>query len=294
MDNQNEVEICENLKNLYNDSESRVKNNAFVYRAYINKVSLDTIEQKVTAQMNAVTVGIHELNPKFRETSKNYDQIKGLVSETLANYKDALIELSNFYDGKIEQLILRKVELEASLVGSFLNEEYLYRKINRRINQKENDEVKKSVKQNVQSALEKLKFIKQEQVPVDTSILFKALDGQDVIKEVDDKNSISLTYAENHKKDNQESITKIEKEISLINGEIERLNEQKKKTIFDAMEVGDKSIMKNIRKPKMFKKLTRFFSSRFNTAKIIETTIIDPLKLRIESFRNNELSSMIG
>ena len=60
------------------------------------------------------------------------------------------------------------------------------------------------------------------------------------------------------------------------------------------MEVGDKAIATTIRKPRMFKKITRFFVSRFNTAKIVESSIIEPLNLRIEGFRNNELVNMKG
>lgn len=294
MENIKEVEICESLKKLYDDSENRVKTDAFVCRAYINKVSLDTINEKVTAQMNAVTTGIYDINHNFKESSKNYYEIKHLVTETLANYKDALIELGNFYDGKIEQLILRKVELEASLVGSLLNDQYLYRKINRRINQKENDEVKQSVTNNVQAYLDKIKAQREEKKIVDANEIYKTIDAKDVINEVDEKNSISLITAEVNKKENLQTITKTEKEIALINSEIERLNEQKRRAIYDAMEIGDRSISKNIRKPKMFKKITKFFVSKFNTAKIVETTILEPLNLRIEKFRNNELADMIG
>ncbi len=294
MENVSEVEICESLKKLYDESEDRVKSDALVCRAYINKMSIDTINEKVNSQMNAVKAGIYDINHNFKETSKNYEQIRERVSETLANYKDTLIELSNFYDGKIEQLILRKVELEASLVGSLLNDQYLYRKINRRVNQKENDEVKKTVKDNVKVFLDKIKLKKDEKVPIDANVIYKTMDAQDVIDEVDKRNSASLISAEVNKKENLESISKIEKEITLINSEIERLNEQKRKAIYNAMEVGDKAIAKNIRRPKVFKKITRFFVSRFNTAKIVETTILDPLDLRIESFRNNELASMKG
>lgn len=294
MENVNEVEICESLKKLYNDSEDRVKSDAFVCRAYINKVSLDTINEKVNAQMNAVTTGIYEINHNFKESSKNYEQVKELVAETLANYKDTLIELGNFYDGKIEQLILRKVELEASLVGSLLNDQYLYRKINRRINQKENDGVKQSVTDNVQSYLDKIKNKKEDNYPVDVNLIYKTIDAKDVINEVDEKNSASLITAEINKKENLQSIAKTEKEIALINSEIERLNEQKRRAIYDAMEIGDRTIAKNIRKPKVFNKITKFFVSRFNTAKIVETTILEPLNLRIEKFRNNELADMIG
>lgn len=289
-----EIKICESLKKLYDESENRVKADALVCRAYINKVSFDTINDKVNAQMNAVKTGIYEVNPNFKESSKNYDEIKNKVSEILANYKDTLIELGNFYDQKIEQLILRKVELEAMLVGTLLNEEYLYRKINRRINQKENDEVKNTVKNKVKFFLDKIKSKKEESAPVDTNMIFKAMDAQDVIDEVEAKNSVSLIMAENNKKENKESIFKIEKEISLINAEIERLNEQKKNAIYEAMEIGGRAIAKNIRKPKVFNKITKFFICRFNTARMVEVTILDPLNLRIESFRSNELSNMIG
>lgn len=294
MENIEEVEICKALKKLYDESEDIVKSDAFVCRAYINKISLDTINEKVNAQMNAVKTGIYEINHNFKESSKNYEQVRELVSETLANYKDTLIELSDFYDGKIEQLILRKVELEASLVGSLLNDEYLYRKINRRIYQKENDEVRNSVKDNVKFFIDKIKSKKQEQVQVDPTEIYKTMDAQDVIDEVDEKNSASLITAKVNKKENLDSISRIEKEITLVNSEIERLNEQKRKAIYDAMEIGDRSIAKNIRKPRVFKKITRIFISRFNTAKIVEATILDPLNLRIESFRNNELSNMRG
>ena len=85
-----------------------------------------------------------------------------------------------------------------------------------------------------------------------------------------------------------------EKEISLVSKEIERLNKQKEKAIIDAMESEEKSVSNNIRKPKLFNKITKFFVSRFNTAKIIQNTIIAPLNLKIENFRTNELANMKG
>ena len=55
-----------------------------------------------------------------------------------------------------------------------------------------------------------------------------------------------------------------------------------------------KKIAPTIRRPRVIKKITTFFASRFNTAKVVENTIINPLNLRIENFKNNELSSMKG
>lgn len=136
MEELTEQEICQNLEKLYDESENRVKTNAIMRRAYIDRTSVDTINQKVTAQLNAIKTGIYDINPKFKEGSKNYENTKELVTETLAQYEQALVELSQFYDGKIEQLIIRKVELEANLVGTILNEEYLYQKVARKTEQK--------------------------------------------------------------------------------------------------------------------------------------------------------------
>lgn len=289
-----EQEICINLKKMYDESENRVKTEAVVRRAYIDKVSADTISEKVNAQMNSIKTGIYEINPKFKEGSKNYEATKKLVSETLVNYEKALLELSEFFDGKIEQLILRKVELEASLVGAILNEEYLKQKVLRKNHQKENDKVKRSVKENIKLAIERLRNRKKENNEIDTKAIANLMDGQDIELELDQKLSEKVEKTITDKKENKEFIEKVEKEISLINEEIERLNERKKNSIYDAMEVGNKALATNIKKPRIFKKITRFFVSRFNTAKVVQTNIIDPLNLRIESFKNNELSSMKG
>lgn len=294
MEELSEQEICQNLEKLYNESESRVKTNAIIRRAYIDRTSSDTINQKVNAQMNAIKIGIYDINPKFKEGSKNYDSTKELVTQTLADYEKALIELSEFYDGKIEQLILRKVELEASLVGSILNEEYLYQKVAKKKEQKENDGVKKSVKDNIKSVLDKFVNRKQLNKEIDPRVLENLVDGQDVAIEIEQKLEGRIEKSVTDKKINKEFIEKTEKEISLINSEIAKLNERKIKSIFDAMEVGDNQLTTSIKKPRVFKKITRFFVSRFNTAKVVQSSIIEPLNLRIESFKNNELLDMKG
>lgn len=286
-------ELCIKLKNFYNESESRVKTDAMVCMAYTDKISTESINDKVNAQMNAIKIGIKEINPKFKEGSKNYESTKELVTETLAKYENALIELSEFYDGKIEQLILRKVELEAGLIGSLLNEEYLRQVHEIKAKQKESDKVKKSVKENIKSVFEKLKNRKKEN-NFDPRLMAQLMDEQDVELEIGDQITKGIEKSEEDKKINKEFIEKAEKEISLIKAEIERINERKRKSIFDAMEVGDKALVTSIKKPKVFKKITRFFVARFNTAKVVQSTIIDPLNLRIESFIVNELASMKG
>lgn len=294
MEELNEQEICQNLEKFYNESENRVKTNAIMRRAYISRVSEDTINQKVNAQMNAIKTSIFEINPKFKEGSKNYDTTKELVTESIANYEQALNELSEFYDGKIEQLILRKIELEASLIGSILNEEYLYEKVVRKTKQKENDEVKKNVKYSIKNMIDKFINKKQNNKEIDTKNLINLIDAKDVESEIDEKLGKRIEKSVEDKKNNKEFIEKIEKEISLVDNEISKLNERKIKSIFDAMEVGDNQLTTTIKRPRVFKKITRFFASRFNTAKVVKSSIIDPLNLRIESFRNNELLNMKG
>lgn len=295
MENLTDQEICVNLTRLYNETENRVKTNAMVSRAYIDKVSTETINDKVTAQMNSIKTGIYNINPKFKEGSKNYEETKKLVTETLANYEQALVELSQFFDGKIEQLILRKVELEASLIGTILNDEYLREELVSDTDKKENDKAKMSVKDSIKSVLERFRHKKTEKsTAIDPMEISKLMDKQDIVCEMDEKFSSNIEKRKDAKAKNIEFSKKVEKEISLINSEIERINERKKESIFKAMEVGGTDMATTIRRPRVIKRITTFFASRFNTAKVVETTIINPLNSRIESFKINELSGMKG
>ena len=71
MENLSQQEIYKKLENLYNESEEKIKTDAMVRRAYIDRVSQDTINEKVNSQMNAIKAGIYDINPKFKEGSKN-------------------------------------------------------------------------------------------------------------------------------------------------------------------------------------------------------------------------------
>lgn len=294
MENLTDQEICLNLKRLYNETETSVKANAIVSRAYMEKTSVETINEKVNAQMNSIKAAIYGINPKFKEGSKNYDATKKLVAESLAAYEAALIDLSKFYDGKIEQLILRKVELEANLIGSILNQEYLSEDIIDKSYQNDNDKAKVSVSDNIKSVIERFKSKKAAHTEIDPLEISRLADKLDVVGEIEQQFSSKIEKRESERKENMEFSGKVEKEISMINSEIERINEQKKKSIYDAMEVGDKAMVSTLKKPRVIKKITRFFVSRFNTAKVVESSIIVPLNERIENFKTNELSSIKG
>ena len=60
-------EICINLKKLYDETESKIRTNAMVSRAFIDKISTNVINDKVNAQLNSIKTGIYNINPKFKD-----------------------------------------------------------------------------------------------------------------------------------------------------------------------------------------------------------------------------------
>ena len=289
----NDAYVAMTLKNIYEKTNDEITLDAMANRALAEKITSEIINQKVNSQMSAISVGIRNINPRYTEKSKNYDITKSAILNSLTNYEAALVELSEFYDKKIEQLILRKVELEASLLGSIIRDEYLYKKENKKLDQKENDKVKKKISTAFKGMIEKLTVKKQDKV-TDINLIHDAMDIGDIKTEIDRQLENNIEKAKLEEKENKENIQKIEKEIRAINSEIKRINERKKINILNAMEVGDKWIATNIKRPKTFTKITRFFSSRFNTTKMINKTILEPLNRRINDFVNNELANVKG
>lgn len=141
--------------------------------------------------------------------------------------------------------------------------------------------------------LEKLSH-KKKQNEIDINLISKAQDAKDVEFEIEEQLTARIQKTKEEKTQNKDRISKVEKEIHLINEEIKRINERKKQNLLNAMEVGEKWVTTTIKKPRTFTKITRFFSSKFNTPKLIIKTIIEPLNLRIEEFVNNELANVKG
>lgn len=282
------------LKEMLDKTSEYIQNEAIVNRALTDKITTETINQKVNNQMNAISIGIRNINPKYNEKSKNYDITKNAILDSLAKYESALIELSGFYDGKIEQLILRKVELESHLLASIIREEYLNRKETQKTLQKDKDKLKTKISTSFKGIVEKIANKKKENKVVDVSLISKAKDAEDIQLEIENQLSESLTKTKNEGQENKQKIEKYEKEIRLINKEIKRINKIKTENLFNAMEVGDKWVTTTIKKPRTFTKIKRFFSSKFNTTKIIMSTIIEPLNQRIDDFVKNELTNVKG
>ena len=257
MEVQTDEQIYIKLYDMYEKSEDRIKSDAMVSRAYIDKISSESITKKVDNQLSSIKYAISQINSRFNENSKNYTSTKEQITETLANYEQVLRELSEFYDGKIEQLILRRVELEASLIGSILNDQYLFDKILKKNDQKESDKTQLSIKENIKIAIEKIKSRKNNKSQIDIMDVSKLMDSQDIAREIEEKNSLRVERTIEDRKENRDFISKTEKEISLVSKEIERLNKQKESAIFDAMESGEKAVSNNIRKPKLFNKITQ-------------------------------------
>lgn len=280
------------LMNVLNKTTDSIENDAIVKRAFIDKVTIEAINQKIENQMNAISVGIKNINPKFGEKSKDYETTKELISSTMANYKSVLVELGEFYDTKIEDLILQKAELEANLLGSIIRDEYLIRKESKKIKQKENDGLKAKIVNAFNSMTDKLTNKKKSGKEIDVSLISKTKDAVDVQKEISSQMSARLEKTLSEKEENQNNIMEFERKIKIINEEINRINEQKKATLWDAMEIGNKEINTTLKRPKMMTKIKRFFSSRFNTSKLIIKTIIEPLNFRIEEYRKNDMVNM--
>lgn len=290
---ENDAYVAMALKGVYERTSEGISIDAMVNRALTDKITSETINQTVNSQMNAITVGIKNINPKFNENSKNYDITKAAILDTLTNYEAALVELSEFYDGKIEQLILRKVELESHLLGSIVKDEYLIKKEEAKKIQKDNDKVKNNISTAFKNMIEKLGN-KKKQNEIDATLIAKARDAQDIESEIDEQLSARIEKTKEEETQNKDRIAKVEKEIFLINDEIKRINERKKQNLLDAMEVGDKWVTTTIKRPKTFSRITRFFASKFNTPKLIIKTLIEPLNARIEDFVNNELANVKG
>lgn len=142
--------------------------------------------------------------------------------------------------------------------------------------------------------LEKLSNKKKQNEAIDINFMSKVQDAKDVELEIEEQLAARITKTKEEKTQNKDRISKVEKEIYLINEEIKRINERKKQNLLNAMEVGEKWVTTTIKRPRTFTKITRFFSSKFNTPKLIIKTIIEPLNLRIEEFVNNELANVKG
>ena len=290
----NEQYISMVLDKIWKQNSENIQMEAIVNRALTDKISTETINTKVNSKLNAISVEIKNINPKYNENSKNYDSTKADILDALTNYETALMELSDFYDEKIEQLILKKVELDTQKLGLLMKDEILLEKTEKKIGEKEN--LTSKVSKGVKSIVEKINFKNQnkEKEYIDVSLYNKVQDIADIKQEVNQKMESRVKKAKEDSSKNSNQIQKIDEQIKNIDLEIKKVNEKKQQNLMNAMEIGDKWIAVNLKRPKAFTKIKRFFMSKFNKKKLIHKNVITPLNNLVKEFRETELANVKG
>ncbi len=282
------------LKRFFDTATDNIRMSAVINRALIDKISTETINKKVNSELNSIQASMYKINSKFNENSKNYGEIKKEILDILTEYEAVLTEYSVFYDIKLEQLILRKVELESELIGKVFKEENFKTEENRKEKEKENDKLKNTFTASSKKMFEKFYAKKGESNQINVKDISYLQDNLDLEQENLKRLNKKITNLQEKNKTNMSEIVGIEKEIRSINDEISRINERKRLALEEAMETKDKWIATTIRKPRVFSRITRFFSNKFNTSRVIAKTVIEPLKLRISDFKANELVDIKG
>lgn len=287
----NEIEnnALRELKKFYDKSTEDIKISAVIHRALIDKKTSEAINKKVNSEFNSIQAGIYNINSKFNENSRNYADVKKEILNVLTEYEEALIEYSNSYDEKIENLILKKVELESNLVGRIFNEENIKEEKMFKEKEKQKGNVKKSLGESFKNLLNKLKPEKE----LDVQMISRIQDNKE-IEETEEKKLVNkIEKLETENKLNTVEMITIEKQILKINDEINKLNEEKILALENAMETKEKWIVvPTIKKPQVFSKVKKFFANKLNPTKMVMKTVILPLRLRIQEFKNSELSEI--
>ncbi len=152
---------AEEVLNIYNESENKIKSDAIISRALADKITTEAIDEKVDAQLNSIKVQIHEINPNFKDDKKYYEIAKQTIQDSMKRYEDNLLTLSKPFDNQIEKLILEKAEIETSVAGDFLAENYL--KENHENPEEENiKEVSKESKERIKEIDKKIKDLNDQ------------------------------------------------------------------------------------------------------------------------------------
>lgn len=268
------------LKNIYENIKEEIILSAILNRIYAEKISNEVIGTKINNQVNSMEVSINRINPKFMEKkSKNYEKVKEEMIKTLDNYEEVLKQFCQIYDKQIEDLILKKVELESKLLIAIVAKQYLCEK------EPEETNTKEIIFKGINTVVNKIKGKVSKKEPVDVSLIHRLQDGQDIKKE--------LEQSEEYK-DNQRYIIKLEKEIKVLNKKINKLNDEKIQNVFSAMESENKALSTEIKKPRTFKNITKFFVNRLKTYNVVMKNIIEPMNQRIDEFKVNQLENVNG
>ena len=282
------------LKRFYDTATNNIQTSALVNRALADKISTETINQKVNNQLNSIYTSMTRINPKFNETSKNYGIIKQDILDVLTDYELALNELSDYYDNQLEELILKKVELESNLVGKVFREENIKKDENIRIKFKDKDMLKMSFSERAKNIAERVSAKKQTNSSIDFTDIRRLQELNDLEVEQTNRLDKKIIKLQERDKTNQAEIVGLENEIKKVSKQIKEINEKKRLGLEAAMETREKWISVTLRKPSVWNRTKSFFSNRFSTAKVVSKTVIAPLKMKVKEFRVNELEGLKG
>lgn len=263
----NEEIITVTLDRKYKEIVDDIKLTAILNRIYELKMSNEMVNMKVENQLNAINFSINQINPKFTDKSKNYGKISNSILITMGEYEKVLKRLCDLYDEKLDELILKKVEIETKILVEELKQ-----------NSSADDKIsiKKKIVKTVNSAIDRVKGKIKEKEVVDVGLINKLQDGQDIAKEIVASNTLT------------QDMISLNDELSDINKKIQELSKEKEDKLINALEYGEKSLSTDLKKPRAFKKITKFFTNRFNTYNVIMRTVIAPINQRIEEFQDNE------
>ena len=225
-------------------------------------MSNEIVNMKVENQLNAINFSINQINPKFTDKSKNYGKISNSILITMGEYEKVLKRLCDLYDQKLEELILKKVEIETKI---------LIEELRQNSSTNEKISIKKKIVKTVNYAIDRVKGKIRKKEVVDVGLINKLQDGQDIAKEMAESNTL-----------NQDMII-LKDELYDINKKIQELSKEKEDKLINTLEYGEKSLSTDLKKPRAFKKITKFFSNRFNTYNVIMRTVIAPINQRIEN-----------
>ena len=249
---------------IYNRITKDIKLTTNLYKIYDLKRSKELIDVKVQNQLNSINYSVSEINPKFDVKNKNYGKISNEIIYTMNNYEKVLIQLCSSYDEKLETLLLDKVEIENKILLKTI--------LNKCLDGKRTNLKEKIVKK-MTSAIENIKGkIKKSEI-IDVGLINKLQDGQDIENEM----KMSKNFDQN--------ITILKNELEDTNQKIKILLQDKENDIINAFEKNEKGLSTEIRKPRYFKKIKKFFVNRFNTYNVIIKTVILPINQRVENVR---------
>lgn len=282
------------LKKIYESSTNSIQNSALVNRALADKISTETINQKVNNQLRSIYASINRINPKFNETSKNYGIIKQDILDVLTDYELALTELSDYYDNKIEELILKKVELESNFVGKLFREESLKKDENIKLKTKDKDSLKMKFLNTAKNISNNFSEKKLKKNIIDLTDIRRLQELSDLEQEQTNRLDKKISKIQEKDKINQSELAELENEIKDVSKRIIEINKKKQELLENAMETREKWIAVTLRKPSVWSKTKSFFSNRFTTVKVVSKTVIVPLKMKIKEFRTNELEGLKG